>query len=168
MPPQTAFLADSVINEIARQHADPCYSRSKNIFFEPMYNKPSKSVSFNEVVKAKKTIHVANFSAAEVKSCWYTDEDFEMMKRAVRFEVNLLENDCLEEKDNMRRSMRGLRMFTTAGGKFRRESKRRARNAVLKEQELQRKEGSNDPEYIAEIYAVATNRACKVALEAAR
>ncbi len=168
MPPQTAIFADSAINEIARQYADPCYSTSKNIAFEHMYYKPSKSVSFKEVVKAKKTIHVTNFSAEEVKSCWYTDEDFEIMKREVRFEVDLFENDCLDEKDNMRRSMRGLRMFTSAGGKLRRESKRRARNAVLKEQELQRKEGSNDPEYIAEIYAMATKRACKVALDAAR
>lgn len=172
MPPQTAYLRNHVSVDVSRHHADPCYLATKSLSVEHGCFKHQKEVSFNEVVKAKKTIHISNFSTDEIDNCWYTENDFEVMKRDVRFEVNLLENECIKdegecEQGEMRHSTRGLQMFTKAGSKLRRECKRFSRNVVIEEQELQREEGSNDAEYIAEIYAMATKSARRLALEAA-
>lgn len=166
MPPQTAFINSFVVDITTREHAGSCLEKGPLVV--PISYKPRKSVSFNEVVKAKKTIHIDNFTCDEIRGYWYKPDDFEIMKRDVRFEANLLENDCLiEEAHNMRHSKRGLAMYTATGAKQRSESKRRGRSIVLEEQELQREEGSNDPEYIAEIYAAASKAARSAALAAA-
>jgi len=133
--------------------------------------KPKKSVSFNELVRAKRTIHISDFSAEEVRCCWYKDEDYEVMKQDIRFEVNLLENDCIIETLSSRKmshTLRGLEVFSsTTIGRARREIKRQARNTVLEEQSLQREEGSYDPEFIAEIYSKVTKAASQIAIKAA-
>ena len=175
MPPHSAYFTTSVTLDINCQNADPCYQSSKGplsaTVVEPVVyetHKQHKTVSFHEVVKAKKTIHISDFSAEEIRSCWYKDEDYEVMKRDVRFEVNLLENDCLVENQSMMtRTARGLEIYSSTAGQVRREIKRRARNAVLEEQRLQREEGSYDPEFIAEIYSMLTKNASQNAIAAA-
>lgn len=176
MPPHSAYFTTSVTLDINCQNADPCYQSSKGplsaTVVEPVVyetHKQHKTVSFHEVVKAKKTIHISDFSAEEIRSCWYKDEDYEVMKRDVRFEVNLLENDCLVENQSvMTRTARGLGIFSSStAGRIRRETKRRACNAVLEEQRLQREEGSYDPEFIAEIYSILTKTASNIAIDEA-
>ena len=176
MPPHSAYFTGSVTVDVSCQHADPCYSSNKgplSAFVEPVVSGPPhgqrKSVSFNEVVRAKKTIHISNFTAEEIRCCWYMDEDYEVMKQDLRFEVNLLENDCLiENPSSTNHTARGLDTFSsTIVGRARREIKRQARNTVLEEQKLQQEEGSYDPEFIAEIYAKVTKAASQIAIEAA-
>ena len=174
MPPHTAYFTSSVTLDVSCQNADPLYSSSKqgplSGVAEPVvYGIQRKSVSFNEVVRAKKTVHITDFSAEEIRCCWYKDADYEEMKRDLHLEVNLLENDCLVEKPScMTHSTRGLEMFSsTIIGRARREIKCHARKAVLEEQRLQREEGSYDPEFIAEIYSGVTKAAGKIAIAAA-
>lgn len=170
MSPHSTYFTSSVTVDITCQHADSCYS-SKGPLSSIVLDKPKKSVSFNELVRAKKTIHISDFSAEEVRCCWYKDDDYEEMKRDIRFEVNLLENDCIIETLSSRKmshTLRGLEVFSsTTIGRARREIKRQARNTVLEEQILQREEGSYDPEFIAEIYSKVTKAASQIAIKAA-
>lgn len=79
------------------------------------------------------------------------------MKREVKFEASLLENECFE-LDGVPRIHRGLECFTSAGARQRSTNKKAGVDIVITEQELQFDEGSNDPEYIAEIYAEVAER----------
>jgi hypothetical protein len=151
MPPHTTCNANIVVSNSA-EHAETCLAPSSKGPLTPLPKATGKSVSFNERVWAKKTIHCNDFSEEEIQSYWYCDEGFRRIKREVKFEANLLENQCIEESSKKYCS-RGLEYFTHSGSKVRRINKSRARSLVMEEQELQRDEGSNDPEYIAEVYA---------------
>ena len=87
------------------------------------------------------------------------------MKTEARFEAKLLENGCLEES---KYCSQGLSVFTTSGAKRRSEMKRRCRALVIEEQELQQEEGSNDAEFIAQIYESACAASRAAAIELAR
>lgn len=172
MPPQNAFMIDSVVVANAiREQADLCSPPSKIGQHQPLHYKTRKSVSFHQVVKAKKTIHVNDLSAEELRAYWYKSEDYESMKKDARFEADLLENGCLVEHESsctvMKRCRRGLDVFTRMGSKQRSETKRRGHAIVMEEQDLQREEGSNDPEYIAEVYASVSKEACAAAIAVA-
>lgn len=157
MPPHSTF-EPSVVVSFAADHADASHPVAKG----PLTHLPSfaatttatRKVSFNERVRAKKTIHITDFSEDEVQAYWYGDDEFRRIKRDVKFEASLLENECLEENDS-KYCGRGLENFTTSGAKRRNANKRRGRSIVLEEQELQREEGSNDPDFIAETYSDA-------------
>lgn len=164
--------------DVSCQHADPTFSPGKGPLsgVDRVVNgisccppKPRKSVSFNQVVRAKRTIHISDFTAEEIRSCWYKGQEYEVMKQDLRFEVKLLENDCfIENPSRMTHTSRGLEFFSsTMNGRARRETKRHARNAVLEEQRLQREEGSYDPEFIADIYSAVTKAANQLAIQRA-
>lgn len=164
MPPQASYI--SIIDDLAHHDADPCLVDKQPLVKFPLLSQagqPRKSVSFNEMVRAKKTLHLKNFSDQELDNYWYKPEDFAKMKGDVRFEAKLLENECLDGND----CLNGLGVFTTSGAKRRSQNKRRAVAVVLEEQELQVEEGSNDPEYIADIYARTTTAARREAIESA-
>ena len=143
MPPHTCFKARSLVN-YAAEHA-VCHARKS------MRNQ-RKFVSFNEDIAVRTTSTVSAYSDAEIQAYWFQNDEFRRIKKNVKFEAHLLEKDCLDDDSNMYCS-RGLEPFTTAGTKRRTANMRRVLTLVLEEQELQREEGSNDPEYIAEIYA---------------
>ena len=149
MPPHTFFEIQSLFS-FAAEH-DACKVQPPK---SPLT--PKKSVTFNEKVRAKKTIHFADYSDEEIRVCWYDDCDYRRIKNDVKFEASLLENDCLDDDDSSKYCSRGLSHLTTKGAKQRSANKRRGLALVLEEQNLQQEEGSNDPEYIAEIYASST------------
>lgn len=159
MPPFSGYNV-SLESNYPLEQSEPCLAPSKGPLADSHARKPRKSVSFNERVRAKKTIHFADFSEQETSAYWYSDDDFIRMKQDVHFEVNLLENECLQQ-DTSNYCRRGLEYYTSDGAKRRSSNKRKSRNVVFEEQKLQRSEGSNDQDYIAEIYAavVAPSRA---------
>lgn len=150
MPPHTTYDAKFVVSFEA-EHAEACHPTAKGPL-SPLPAQTRKSVSFDERVRAKKTIHFADFAEEEITACWYAEDDFRRFKRDVRFEANLLENECLQA-DNVKYCSRGLECFTTSGSKQRSANKRQSIALVLEEQEMQRDEGSHDAAFIAEIYA---------------
>jgi hypothetical protein len=152
MAPHTSFDAKIVVS-FSAEHAEAFQASSKGPLLTPL-PKATRSVSFDERVRAKKTMHLADFSEEELEATWYCEEEKRRIKRDVEFEANLLANDCLEGDSNKYCS-RGLEVFTPSGSKQRSANKRRGRSLVVKEQELQREEGSNDQAYIAEMYAAA-------------
>lgn len=124
----------------------------------PALTRRRKSISFNERVLAKKTLHLADLTEEETQACWYAEDEFRRIKRDVLFEANLLENEFLLEQEqggNGKYCPRGLEHLTTLGAEQRSANKRQSLSVVLEEQKLQREEGSYDPAFIAEIYANA-------------
>jgi len=151
MPP---FSIEKLVSAASSEHAQPCISEPKGPLV-PL-KKSRKSVTFNERVRAKKSIHFADLTDEEIQDYWYTEADFETMKNGVRFEATLLENGCLHPAvASTRYCNRGLEAFTPEGARRRTKNKKYCRTVVIEEKRLQREEGSYDQEYIAEIYAVA-------------
>ena len=135
------------------EQSEPCKLSSKGpLVLSTKSAKPRRqTVTFDERVRAKKTTHFADFSDDEKNAYWYSEEEYLRMKQDVRFEVNLLENQCLQS-DTISYCGRGLEYYTSQGASIRCANKKKSRKVVLDEQALQRSEGSNDQEYIAEIY----------------
>ena len=127
-----------------------------------------KTVMFHEVVKAKKTIHISDFTVAETRACWYSPLDLRVMRKDVQFEARVLEDECLVVGPSRSMHLLGMDIFTPKGGKRRNENKKRSQAVVLEEQYLQKEEGSHDPDFIALIYEDSA-KACRLAsIEAAR
>lgn len=115
--------------------------------------KKAKSVAFNEKVAAKKTIHINDYTDEEVHACWYTHQENEIIKSESLLESSaLLESEAADDDDYGKNCFRGLEHYIKPIAEQRLAHKDAALCAVLEEQELQREEGSFDPEYIAEIY----------------
>ncbi len=172
MPPHSNFNMTVLLGKYPLEQAEPGTLSARGPLVAPRTTTKTtksarRSVSFDERVRAKKTTHIADFSEEEKKAYWYSEEDFLRMKQDVRFEVNLLENQCLE-RDTASYCRRGLEYYTSLGSNRRSSNKRKSRNVVLEEQALQRNEGSNDLEYIAEIYAAVVAASRLHALELAR
>lgn len=112
-----------------------------------------RSVHFEERVRAKRTIHVNEFTAEEIRTCWYSDKEFKTMKDEVRNAGEFIEQG-LFETDTADRCRRGAKAHGPLQTQSRRTIKRAVRKAVLEEQELQFDEGSYDPEFIAEVSSI--------------
>jgi uncharacterized Rmd1/YagE family protein len=116
----------------------------------PIYPKAKNVVTFQQSVKAKKTLHINNYTEKEIQSCWFDDDESKQMKQEFRFAANLAMDGLLPQE-----SSRGLELYTK-GAQSRRQNKANAREEVLDEQEFQWEEGAYDPEYIAQIYEAAS------------
>jgi hypothetical protein len=114
------------------------------------YPKAKKVVTFQQSVKAKKTLHINNYTEEEIQACWFDDDESKQMKEEFRLAANLAMNGLLPQE-----SSRGLELYTKEA-QSRRQHKATAREEVLDEQELQWDEGAYDPEYIAQIYEAAS------------
>ena len=93
-------------------------------------------------------IHIDDFTPEEFHSCWYSEQEYEEIQAQGLAEASRL---CCKDLDNQS-VVRGLECFikeiTEASGKTRKATVW----SVLEEQQLQREEGSFDPEFISEIY----------------
>ena len=107
--------------------------------------KAAKRVSFKESVKARKIIHINDFSSEEVTACWYDEAEYDVIK-------SLAFTEAFGSSDKDPRCLRGLEHFGQPVAEAREENRNSALLVVLQEQQLQRQEGSCDPEYIAQIY----------------
>lgn len=184
MPPLNNQETLDVIIDFGVTHAIS-YTGKKNIPLTPdavvgtttrIPRRRKSGVTFYEVVKARKTIHVADFTAEELRTCWYSSKDLREMKRDVRYEAKIFADDVEEVSYYIAGAttpttssvvIRGLDMFTPSGSRRRWESKQRSILTVLEEQRLQREEGSHDPEFIAQIYEGASGSSRLAAIEAA-
>ena len=71
----------------------------------------------------------------------------------------MMRNEIIAEDDE-EYCTRGLEFKTKAGARFRSSNKLRTRSAVLNEQDLQRDEGFEDPQYIA-MASMEESRGCR-------
>jgi hypothetical protein len=122
--------------------------------------KQTKAVTLKKTVAAKKTIHVNDYTDEEITSCWYTEEENETIKAQSLLEASdLLDTEVSDDIDYQKSCFRGLEHYVLHIAEERMAYKTIAVSTVLEEQQLQREEGSDDPEFIAELYAECTSLA---------
>eukprot|EP00934_Nitzschia_sp_Nitz4_P003530 Nitzschia sp. Nitz4//scaffold256_size27904//24746//25297//NITZ4_008173-RA/size27904-processed-gene-0.14-mRNA-1//-1//CDS//3329544423//3520//frame0 len=112
-----------------------------------------RAVSFaDELEHVSSTLGREDYTAQEVEACWYTPREFLSIKEDVRCTALLIkcrQTSQFGTKNTLCR--RGLECYTKNGAMLRR-LWLASRSVVIGEQLLQREEGSNDPEFIAQIY----------------
>jgi hypothetical protein len=116
-----------------------------------------RSVHFEERVRARKTIHLNEITDDEIDACWYSEQEFHDMRESVRIAAYLLDEGLLET-DNATHCRRGAEAHAPLQSRLRRKMKLAVREAVFGEQAQQWEEGSFDPEFIAEVSALASSR----------
>jgi hypothetical protein len=136
----------------------------------------TKKVAFCANVQVKRHIHKNDFSSTEINQSWYTASEIDDIRREARLVTEWMNNASTSKDENdkddqlwnsrandgsSRFSERGLEFRTREGARRRIENKVRARNAVLCEQELQRRACIFDTEYLSKVYILASSR-CKL------
>ena len=108
----------------------------------------SKAVSFGDAVKVMETICIDDYTPEELQSCWYSAQEYDAIQ-----DQCLAEASRLCGKDLCNRSMvRGLECFIQEIVEAFQSTRDATIWSVIEEQQLQREEGSFDPEFISEIY----------------
>ena len=123
----------------------------------------SRRVKFSGKVKAKKTTHYKNYSKAEKEATWYDQAGLDEIQ--VEIHLTLKKHDDTKNKEGGEETkddesefddddeeplcMRGLE---NRGQLTNRLKQQESRNAVMKEQEWQRRHGVNDPSMLSKVY----------------
>ena len=92
------------------------------------------------------SLHICDFSDAEVEACWYAHADIRVFKKEIREIAKMVDQriqvDCA----------RGIEMYTAKGATQRRNDRLDAAMALFLEQERQDKIGCFDEEKLASSY----------------
>ena len=115
-----------------------------------------KRVTFCEKVKARRTIHLNNYTDDEIDACWYSDLEYYAMKEEIRAVAHLLQEGIVDIHEDV---ARGLESRCSSGASRRRELRQAAIDAVLDEQEYQDSCRTCDPDYMALMYKHAGHSA---------
>ena len=107
----------------------------------------AKTVRFNPRVRARKALHIADYTFREKEACYYDSNELDDIKAATRHAV-----ESASEEFN---TLRGLENQTKTGDDqpVNEGIQRSSRWAVFREQQKQRALGSHDPSEIAAVYA---------------
>jgi hypothetical protein len=158
MAPISSIETDhSVLSYTTAEHSTACEATTK---FVPLIllstEDTKKSVSFNPLVQALRTLHVIDYSDEELRSTWHTALDYDRIKRENKTTIRLMMSDhgggSPSLVDSLRYCPRGLEASTREGSNKRWLNKLKSRSAVIDELELQNAEGQCDPELLADIY----------------
>jgi hypothetical protein len=116
--------------------------------------KASKTVTFSQDVRIKRTLHKNNYTDEEFQSCWFNDTELRRCQNEMRVVVAMVEQGF--EIDEDKYCLQGLEFQTERGAALRMRSKLESMNAVLDEQDWQTTEGVFDPEKLAMVYQQVT------------
>lgn len=120
-----------------------------------------KSVSFSHAVQCRETLHVNNYTDAELHSCWYTVAKFDEMREEYQPTIRMLKyGQYPGDSDEL--CARGLECRVKNGALERRNNKMMAWEAVFQEQHFQAHAGIQDDVAIAMAYSAA-NHHCMIA-----
>lgn len=132
---------------------------------------PFQSQKFKKVVRFSATAtvrQIPKWTKTEAGAVWFTNNDFNAMKKAYAPTVQLMFEDIAPEEDTDEHCTRGLEYRTRDGGRKRTKNKYKAMAAVLHEQDRQICEDQYDPELLAEVYRRATDECVLEALSLGR
>lgn len=105
---------------------------------------------------ARRALHLNDYTAEELRICWFSDAELEQCKDDVLRTVELVSSDAQDCKDNEEYCLRGTEHRTREGHMKRQRNKKVARAAVMREQEAQWESGLFDDEAIAVAYRNAS------------
>lgn len=125
--------------------------------------KAKRSVSFFSSVMVKRTIHINDYTDAEIDACFYSCDEAKEFRQEARQTAKMLE-DGLFEADTETQCIRGTECRTRENTKRRQQLRLASSFAVFDEQDEQYENKIVDPEAIADSYRAA----CGPAMSAAR
>lgn len=109
-----------------------------------------KTVSFAETNDIREIEKTSDLSEEVIADLWWSANDYHEIRKEYEFVLFLLDTEKSVREDE--HSSRGLLHRTEAGAWALYENQRNARNAVLIQQDLQRRKKVNDPHEIAKAY----------------
>ena len=102
----------------------------------------------------------------DIDSIWFSACEYDAIESDIRETVSAIESGSLLDKESQ--CSRGLEGLTCDGRRARRAHIMSGLCSVLDEQDLQRDEGINDPELLADVFFDVTYDSQSIALEIAR
>jgi len=144
-----SMVRESVSKRLSMSSRDACSLNGQN---STEGEKTAKSVSWYGKVKARKYIHVGQYTNDEIKQCWYTNEDFRAFSQEARVTARLIETGHLKS-DTVNFCKRGTERFLQATARQQQDIHDAVVGVVLGVQEMQRRTmGSCDPDVLAHVY----------------
>jgi hypothetical protein len=128
----------------------------KSKYEQEMMKTKKKNVSFARTAKYRRCLRREDYNAKECEASWYSHEEMNMIKAEIKATLRMMEacelddGEARAEHDGYCRI--GLEARTLLGAQQKRNTRRRAYNAVLEEQSLQYAEEFSDPEALAFVY----------------
>jgi hypothetical protein len=120
-----------------------------------------KGIHWNHRVEKKRHHRLQDLTKEEKEAVWYTESDSKIILAMAKVTVKMMMKG--EQCDDVDYCSRGLEGKTPAGSKQRQKNKLKVRRALLEEQQLQREEGSHDPEYLAQVSIKHSKDICEQA-----
>lgn len=111
--------------------------------------KEKKKLHWNRKVEKKRHYRIQDLTQEEVESIWYQEYDTKIILAMAKVTVKMMMKG--EPCDDDDYCSRGLEGKTPTGSKRRQKNKMKVRKALLEEQDIQREEGVNDPEYLGQV-----------------
>jgi hypothetical protein len=155
--PDNHFLDDSTHESSGCQHGLLTPITKK---ISPVPRERRRRVAFTEILEIKEVTSLGILSA---NSAWWTPNDYQLIRKMFKITLHMMMNGVQFENEDEDFCARGLEFRTKCGNQRHRRHKKRSVDAVMRAQDFQRKEGFNDPEYLAEIYAENTRRSSQQA-----
>ena len=162
MPPLSTFDNHRIIypTTIVEEHYGECSvstTTKKNYPLSSPQQKQRKSVSFDQSVKVRKTIHVFDYTDEELYACWYNDAEFANIREDIAIEVDFFRTRLAQQDNNNNQyCSRGLESFSSKNILKNQQRAVISREAVYDEQEFQWDNNLCDDECIGRLYEKAT------------
>jgi hypothetical protein len=119
-------------------------------------------VTFGPIIRYKTVKNSESYKKEEFQATWYSEEDFKkIFSECVSTVRKVVHRQPILEEEGF--TLRGLEYKTPKGSKFRRANKSRSMHTVMEEQKLQKSTGTEDPEYLAEVYSEASKNSRRLA-----
>jgi hypothetical protein len=124
----------------------------------------TKSISFNSTVRVYPSLHVNDYTREEKEACWLSRTEKSHIKSCVRATVQLFyEPFIFSNDDNSEFCTRGLEPMIPQERAIRKQRRKDAVRAVLREQQAQRDDDEHNIDRIADVYKKFTTTSQSVA-----
>lgn len=113
-----------------------------------------KEVSFKANARAKRCLHLNNYTDEEIASTWYSRDELDEVRHEARLSVEIIVVAGRGEAnlDVEEYCLRGIEFLTLEGAKHKMENKMAAWDALFDEQDLQLEDGTSDLDMLSMVY----------------
>lgn len=154
MPPLSLTEELPIIDCGDNQCSDTASASSSTTARRPITTpKSRRSVSFAPQVDSQSSLHLKDYTEAEIKATWLSNDEHKLVKLAYRVTVSMVAQGELLSPDQC---FRGLEQKTEEGMQTRMMRQIQSLSAVMDEQDRQRKEGERNDLHLARIYMAET------------
>jgi hypothetical protein len=111
--------------------------------------------SRNSIEEVQRISTLSQYSLDEIQAVWGDSDEFKLRKKELKETVIAIRDGKKRESSNFHSNLGTAGMFGE-GNRLKKESRKKAWETVMDEQDLQYQEGKIDDELLADVYHVAT------------